>query len=345
MDRAGSLDRLKLLEEEYPEPGIGQVRVRVNAVGLNFADIFAILGLYSATPRGAFIPGLEFAGVVEAVGPGTAGPGPGTRVMGVTRFGAYASFLNIDARYLQPLPEAWSFTEGAAYLAQGLTAYYALRPLGDCNEGDTVLVHSAAGGVGLIAIELVKRFGGQVIATVGDDSKIDFLNNRAGLRSEQIIVRDARRFGEGLDRALGVLGARGLDLILDSVAGEYFAPAYDRLNPAGRHVLFGSAGFMPRGSRPNWLRLALQYLRRPRLDPLKMISDNKSLLAFNLIWLWERVDEFHAMFREMHALRLPPPYVGHRFAFADARAALDLFKSGKTVGKVVLTMDAASGPE
>lgn len=375
MDKAGSLDRLRLAQEDIPPLEPGQIRVRVAAVGLNFADVFAILGLYSATPEGEFIPGLEFAGVVEEIGrPSEGGSGRrgrgrnrgrrggggegrdgegrggdrnesrrgptkfqvGDRVMGVTRFGAYTSHVNIDARYLQPLPPKWDFAEGAAYLAQGLTAFYALKPLGDISQGDAVLIHSAAGGVGLLAIEMVKKFRGRIVATVGDESKVDFLMRRCRLNRDQIIVRDPRSFGAELDRALKSIDREGFDILLDSVSGDYFFPAYERLKPAGRHVIFGSAGFMPRGNRPNYLRLGLQYLRRPRLDPLNMMSENKNLMAFNLIWLWEQVDKFQDMFRQMRSLNLPAPHVGHRFDFEEARAALQLFKSGKTVGKVVL---------
>ena len=362
MDKAGSMDRLKLTTEELPPPGPGEVRVRVKAVGLNFADVFAILGLYSATPDGEFIPGLEYAGVVEEIGRGRSRGGRGRgrggrgrdekdgrdrgrggsrfqigdRVMGVTRFGAYASHINIDARYLQPLPQKWEFDEGAAYLTQGMTAYYALKRLGDIQQGDAVLVHSAAGGVGLLAIEMIKKLRGRIVATVGDESKIDFLIKQAGLRKNQIILRNERTFGADLDQALKGIERDGFALVLDSVSGAFYKPSYDSLLPAGRHVIFGSAGFMPTGKSPNWLRLAMHYLRRPRLDPLDMMSENKSLMAFNLIWLYERVQDFHDMVREMNQMRLPPPHVGHHFDFEDARAAIQLFKSGKTVGKVVL---------
>jgi NADPH:quinone reductase and related Zn-dependent oxidoreductases len=130
MLRAGSLADLKPLDFD-PEPlAPTEVRVAVRAIGLNFADVFAIWGLYGATPKGSFTPGLEYAGVVEEVGMEVALLRPGDRVMGVTRFGAYTTHLNIDARYAIPMPADWDFETGAAYLVQTLTAYYGMTTLG-----------------------------------------------------------------------------------------------------------------------------------------------------------------------------------------------------------------------
>ncbi|MFM8487191.1 MAG: alcohol dehydrogenase catalytic domain-containing protein, partial [Bacteroidota bacterium] len=120
----------------------------------NFADVFAIWGLYGATPEGSFTPGLEYAGVVERVGSDISHLKPGDRVMGVTRFGAYTTHLNIDARYAIPLPQGWNFEQGAAYLVQTLTAYYGMVHLGAMQKNQAVLIHSAAGGVGLQAVQI-----------------------------------------------------------------------------------------------------------------------------------------------------------------------------------------------
>jgi len=127
---AGSLANLKLVDKPLPPPAPGEVSVAVRAIGLNFADVFAIWGLYGATPEGAFTPGLEYAGHITAVGDGVTGVSVGDAVMGVTRFGAYTTALNIDERYVLPLPKGWTMAEGAAYLVQVLTAYYGLVNLG-----------------------------------------------------------------------------------------------------------------------------------------------------------------------------------------------------------------------
>lgn len=336
MPRAGSLDRLARRTEPLPDPAPSEARVAVRAIGLNFADLFACLGLYSATPKGAFIPGLELAGVVEAVGSGTVAAHPGDRIVGLTRFGAYATTVNLDFRYLWPIPTEWTFAEAAAYPVQALTAWYGLIELGGLASGASVLVQSAAGGVGLNALRILAAHDARVVASVGRPEKRDFLVQRFGLSPEQVVVRDRRRFGVQLDRALAALGREGFDLALDALAGPYFRPVYDRLRPTGRHILYGAADLMPPRARPDYLRLAFRYLRRPRLDPLRMMAENKSVMAFNLIWLWDQAERLARMYERMTHPAPRPPIVGRRFGFAEAPAALRYLQSGKSLGKVVL---------
>ena len=157
MPKAGAIHHLKLRTETLEEPGPDEVCVRVRAIGLNFADVFAMQGLYSATPAGSFIPGLEFAGEIVAVGASVGDWRVGDRVMGVTKFGGYVSHINSHHRYVIPLPDQWSYEQGAGFLVQGLTAYYALQELGNLKPGMTVLIHSAAGGVGILANRICKK--------------------------------------------------------------------------------------------------------------------------------------------------------------------------------------------
>jgi NADPH:quinone reductase-like Zn-dependent oxidoreductase len=341
--RTGSFDHLHLDRDALPPPGPGEARVSVRAVGLNLADVFACLGLYSATPPTPFTPGLEVAGVVEAAGPpaspgGPSGPRwrPGDRVIALTRFGGYATALNADGRYLRPLPAHWSFTEGAAFAVQALTAWYALHSLARVQPRDVVLVHSGAGGVGLNALALIDACSATAVATVGSEAKRGLLAERARLTPERIIVRDRRRFADQLDCALGALGAPGFDIVLDAVAGPFFLPAFKRLQPEGRMVIFGASDMMPAGRRTSRLRLLPRYLRRPRLDPMRMMSSNRSVMAFNLIWLWDRVDRLTALYEPMAGVLRTPPLVGRAFPFCEAPAALRWMKTGDSVGKIVL---------
>ena len=141
IDRAGSLDRLTRRTEELQEPAPGEVRVSIKAIGLNFADVFACLGLYSATPKGSFIPGLEFAGIVECVGPPALDRGDapeireGDAVIGLTRFGGYVTAINVGRQYVRPVPANWTFAQAAAYPVQALTAWYGLVRLGRSRAG------------------------------------------------------------------------------------------------------------------------------------------------------------------------------------------------------------------
>ncbi|MBL8018826.1 MAG: zinc-binding dehydrogenase [Leptospirales bacterium] len=342
---AGSLDRLEIRKETLPPPQPGQARIRIRAIGLNFADVFACLGLYSATPRGDFIPGLEFSGEVEALSDTPsrkkAGFKKGDRVMGLIRFGAYATHLNADLRYLYKIPREWSFEQGAAFLAQGLTAQYAIAHLGHVRREETVLVQSAAGGVGLLSLFILKWIGARAIAVVGNPEKASMLSERMNLPSGDIIVRQKGSFAQLLHEA----APDGVDVILDAVYGKYFKAQYNALRAGGRYVLFGAADLMPSGSSVNYATLGIKYLSRPRIDPLQMISENKSLLAFNLIWLWDRIDFLRDMFEDM--MKLPwksqPPIVGRTFSFEEVPSAMRFFQSGKSVGKVVIKPASDTG--
>lgn len=145
--KPGNIKNLAPVQEDLSDPKPEEVQVAVKAIGLNFADVFSVLGLYTAAGWKRFIPGLEYAGVVQCVGSAVQGFRAGDSVMGVTRFGAYATVLNVDSRCVVPLPGGWSFEEGAAFPVASLTAYYGLIDQCHLKSGETVLIHSAAGGV------------------------------------------------------------------------------------------------------------------------------------------------------------------------------------------------------
>ncbi len=327
--KAGSLRNITLRQEELPPPQPHEVMVAVKAIGLNYADLFAMMGLYSATPKGSFVPGLEYAGEIIAVGSAVKDRRVGTMIMGVTRFGAYASHLNIDARYVIPLPGGWSYAEGAAFLVQVLTAYYALVPLGNLQPGQAVLIHSAAGGVGLQANRLAKKLGAFTIGVVGSAAKVPLLQ-REGY--DDWVVRSPQFKSD----VLAALKGRQLNLVLEAAGGKFFTWSYQLLAPQGRLVTYGSASFSPTGPKPNYLTLVWKFLRRPRLDPLRMPTENKSVMGFNLIWLYEKADLLHQLVDEILALGLPAPFVGHAYPFTQLPQALDVFLGGNTTGKVVV---------
>ena len=328
--KAGSINDLKLVNEELAPPKADEVCVKVKAIGLNFADVFALQGLYSATPKGPFIPGLEFSGEIIAVGEKVAGWKAGDKVMGVTKFGGYVSHININERYVIRLPETWSFEEGAGFLVQGLTAYYALTTLGNLQPGMTVLIHSAAGGVGLLANRICKKLGAYTIGTVGRPDKVKFLQEVEAY--DAIILRD-KAFPEKLKTALG---DRPLQLIMECIGGKVLKQGWNALAPMGRMVVYGNASFTSHGTRPNYPKLLWKFLKRPKIDPLHLPTENKSLMGFNLIYLYEQTDMMHRLLAELQALQLSPQHIGHVFPFSEMHQAIRLFQQGKTVGKVVV---------
>ena len=330
IEKAGDMARLQLQSFALEPLDVDAVRVTVKAVGLNFADIFALTGLYSATPKGAFTPGLEFSGVVAQSR--SAKFHVGDKVMGCIRFGAYSSVVDVQAHQLYPLPSDWSFEQGAAYLVQTMTAWYALSTLGAVSKDKLTLIQSAAGGVGLQAMNICKALQVPTIATVSSEAKADYL--RAHFATE-VIVR-ASNFAQQLAQTLN---GRALLLVLDAVGGKVQRDCFKSLAPTGRLVVFGAAEFTPGQRKPNWLHLAWKYLTRPKYDALAMISDNTSVMAFNLIWLWQNQSLFEQLLQELQALALPAPLVGHSFPFAEAHEALQCLRSGQSMGKVVLVVN------
>lgn len=326
---AGNLAQMKRHAFELNAPQPHEVQIAVRAIGLNFADVFAIWGLYGATPEGQFTPGLEYAGVVQQVGSAVAHLRPGDRVMGVTRFGAYTTHLNIDARYAIPLPANWSFNEGAGYLVQTLTAYYGMVYLGALQRGQNVLIHSAAGGVGLQAIQIAKAFDCFTIGTVGNESKVELCRQKG---YDKVIVRD-KNFEFQLNQALD---GRPLELVMDSVGGPFFSIPFNMLAPMGRVIVFGSARYAKPGDKPDKWFMLKHWLTRPKVDPQKLPETNRGVLGFNLIWLYERASLMHQLLQELEKLNMEAPHVGHVFPFEQLPDAVRLFQTGKTVGKVVV---------
>lgn len=327
--KPGSLKKLKFVDETLSKPGKDQVTVEVKAIGLNYADIFAIMGLYSATPKEPFVPGLEYAGVVAEVGENVRGIQVGDKVMGVTRFGAYTNRLNIDQRYVMPLPPGWSFEESAAFPVQVLTAYYALVTLGNLQKGQTVLIHSAAGGVGLLANRIAKKMGAYTIGVVGSESKFDILKKEG---YDRCLIR-SNNFKKDVTAALD---GKELNLVMETTGNKFFHWSYELLAPMGRVVSYGSAQFTPSGQAPFYPLLIFKYLFRPRVDPLSMIKANKSLMAFNLIWLYEKADLMNELLQEIFRLELPAPIIGRTYEFKELPKALRDFKAGDTIGKLVV---------
>jgi alcohol dehydrogenase len=185
---------------------------------------------------------------------------------------------------------------------------------------------------------MIQRLGARPIPTVGRPETTAVLVER-GVPRERIIVRDPSRFSDQLDAAIHAAGGPDLDVVFDAIGGPYFLPALGRLRPEGRYLLYGAADFMPSGSRPNWPRLAWQYLRRPRLDPMRLIDRNRGVLGFNLIWLFEAAHRLPAAFAGALASSSDRPLIGLRVAFDDLPRGMRALQGGTTTGKVVVSLD------
>ena len=340
--RPGGREQLHLETAADLQPGPGEVRVAVAAIGVNFADIAIRLGLYESAKKYVgwpITPGFETAGVIDAVGPNSAeklaalGLGLGAQVIAVSRFFGYASQVVVPVTQLVPLPVGWSLQQGAAFPVAALTAWYGLHHLAHARAGDRVLVHSAAGGVGQALVQLAVAQGCRVLGTVGSQQKVPVVT---ALGAERVVVRTQGQ----LWPAVREWAPDGVDIILDANGLETLADDYRHLAPAGRLVVYGHASMLDRGGTktPLW-KLAWRWLRTPRWNPLDMTTQNKSVLAFNLSFLFDK----NELLQEAMAFLLDRVATGHLQplpvkAFplarvADAHLALE---SGTTTGKLVL---------
>jgi len=327
--QAGSISNLKIQKETLSPPEASEVQISVHAIGLNFADLYSIWGMYKAAPKVDFVPGLEYAGIITAVGEHVQQWKPGDRVMGVTRFGAYTDTLNIDANYVTPIPEQWSLEEGAGFLVQAITAYYALVDLARLQAGENVLIHSAAGGVGLNANRIAKKLGAFTIGSVGSAAKVELLKKEG---YDACIVR-SKHFGAELQQALG---DRPLNIVLECIGGHILMDGFRALAPEGRMIIYGNASFTTQGNTPNKFKMLARYLRRPKLDPLLLPNSNKAVMGFNLIWLYHHTEKFSRVVNELMNLNLPAPHIGEVFGFDALPDAIRALQSGRTMGKVVV---------
>ena len=234
----GGPDVMQIAEVPTPEPRPGMIRMRVHAVGVNFADTFFRQGTYLIRPKLPDTPGMEAAGVIDAVGPNVEGLKPGMRVaaVGLKTYAEYALFY---ANQTIPLPDFVSFEEGAAFPIQTLTAWFMLHTSHRTEPGQAVLVHSAAGGVGVVAMQIAKAAGARVIGTVSSDAKIAVAKQHG---ADEVINYVTHDFTEEAKR---LTGGRGVDLILDAVGKPTFEKGLGCLAPFGHSILYGRAGGPP----------------------------------------------------------------------------------------------------
>ena len=252
--------------------------------------------------------------------------------MGVIRFGAYTNYLNINKYYISRIPVNWSFEEGAAFIVQSLTAYYSLVELGHIKNNSTILIHSAAGGVGIYANRIANKYGAHTIGTVGTDKKIDLLKKEG---YDDVIVRGGD-FSEQLELSLR---NRNLDIVLECIGGKIFSDSFKHMSAGGRIIVYGGAQYSTGGSRPNYLKVLIKYLSRPKIDPLALSDKNKSVMGFNLIYLWDKIELLKIYLNSILEMDLPKPLIGEVFKFQDLLLALKKFQSGQTVGKVIVKID------
>lgn len=331
--RKGPPEVLLLRELPDPQPGPGTVRIHVGAAGVNFADLMIRLGLYPDGPPLPAVPGYEVAGVIDAVGHGVSEARVGQEVVAVTGFGGYSDTVCLPSQQAYSLPAGVPLDVAAALPVNYLTAYQMLVVMAGVAAGTRVLVHGAAGGVGLAALELCQLYGASVLGSASP-AKHAFLRERGVVH-----VFDSRqeRFA---DEVRAATSGRGVDIVLEPRSGRWITESYRALDKTGRLVLFGFSSAAA-GKKPSRLAALKTLARVPwlALNPLRLMNDNKALLGVNLGRLWDRQDlvvGWMAKLLEWLAAGRITPRVDRAFSLAEAAAAHHYLHDRRNLGKVVL---------
>ena len=337
LTRTGGPGVFEVLERPDPAVGAGEVRIAVRAAGLNFADTMARVGLYPAAPKPPCVLGYEVAGEVDTIGEGVSGLTVGQRVMAGTQFGGQAELAVARARDVMPMPEHVSFEEGAAFCVNYGTAYAALMIMGGLREGNRVLIHAAAGGVGIAATQVARIVGAEIFGTAsaakhdaikaqGVDHPIDYRN--------QDFKAEIRRMTNG----------EGVDVILDPMGPTSFRKDYRILRPGGRLIMCGLSEAMNENGRD--MRATLRSLLRMPTSTMPwwhaglLLNQNRGVFGLNLLSWWRReggMDRITApLLSDLNSKQLMP-VVARSYPFEQAGDAHRYLAERRNIGKVVLT--------
>ena len=326
--------------QERPDPafGPGEVRIAVRAAGINFADTMARVGLYPEAPKPPCVLGYEVAGDVESVGEGVESVKVGDRVMAGTRFGGQASMVTVPESQAIPLPDGFSYEQGAAFPVNYATSYVALVMMGGLREGERVLIHAAAGGVGISAIQIARSRGAEIFGTASG-SKHDAIRSQGVQHPIDYRAQDfeseIRRITEG----------EGVDLIMDATGPTNFRKDYRLLRQGGRLVMYGlteaSAG-TGRDVRKLVSSLArMPFATVPWWKSLQLMSENKGIFGLNMLAWQDRegLDRvIEALNKEIEDGTIAiDPVVAESFPFERAGDAHRFIAERRNIGKVVLT--------
>lgn len=321
----GGPETLELTELPDPVPGKGEVRIRVQAAGVNFPDTLMIRDLYQMKPPRPFAPGGEIAGDVDAIGEGVEGLSVGDRVLALSGFGGFATQIIIDAKKVIPIPDAMPYEDAACFIFTYGTSHHALKDRAHLKPGESLLILGAAGGVGAAAIELGKAAGAKVIAAVSSADKAEFCKS---IGADETIVyprdldRDAQKALSNEIKSLA--GPDGVNVVYDAVGGAYAEPAIRALAWEGRFLVVGFPAGIPK------IPLNLTLLKGCQVVGVfwgaSTFRDPKGHA--------ENVGELFKMYADGKI----KPRISARFPLEQAADALTMMQDRKVMGKVVLTM-------
>jgi NADPH:quinone reductase-like Zn-dependent oxidoreductase len=331
--RAGPPEVLQVREAADPAPNAGEVRIRVEASGVNFADIMARMGVYADMPPVPVVPGYEVSGQIDAVGSGVDQSWIGRDVVAMTRFGGYADAVCVPLTRIFPRPAGLSALEGAAILVNYLTAWQLVVVMGALKANETVLIHSVGGGVGIAATQIAKHIGARVIGTASASKHEDM----RALGVDHLIDYRTEDFET---RTRDITGGRGVELILDAVGGESWKKGYRVLAPTGRLGMFGVSS-LASGKERNFLSIFSMLANTPwfQFNPVGLMNANKGVFGVNVSHMLDEIDrlrEWGETLMELAARGIVRPKVAASFKFDDAPKAHHFIQDRRNIGKVLL---------
>ena len=330
--RPGGPGALEVRETADPEPGPGQVRIRVSAAGLNFAEVMAAQGLYPDAPKPPCVVGYEVAGVVDALGERVQGYAVGQRVLAMTHFGGHADLVCVPADHVLAIPDAMSFEEAAAIPVNYVTAYHMLFRVACVRPGERVLVHMAAGGVGMAVLQLCRTVDDLEVFGTASAAKHDALRAEGCAHP---IDYHATNYAAEVRR---LTRGEGVDVVLDPLGGNDWRKGLKLLRPAGRLVAHGFAN-LASGQRRRPARLAAQVAGIPLLTPLQLMNHNRTVSGVNIGHMWDQIailrEELQAVLALWDENKIKP-HLDMSYPFAQAADAHRRILQRKNIGKVLL---------
>jgi NADPH:quinone reductase-like Zn-dependent oxidoreductase len=331
--KAGGPEALEVRETADPEPGPGQVRIRVHMAGLGFADVLAAQGLYPDAPKRPCVVGYETAGMIDALGEGTEGPAIGRRVLAMTHFGGHADVACVPAEQVFEIADGMSFEEAAAIPINYLTAYHLLFRVANVRPGERVLVHMAAGGVGMAVLQLCRTVEGLVTFGTASAAKHQVL------RAEGCTHPIDYRATDYVTEVRRLTGGEGVDVVLDPLGGHDWRKGFKLLRPCGRLVAFGFAN-LASGQRRRPVHVASQAVGIPLLTPLQLMNHNRTVSGVNLGRLWGEIallrEEFQAVLALWDAGSIKPR-IDAVYPLSEAAAAHRRMLARQNIGKILFT--------
>jgi NADPH:quinone reductase-like Zn-dependent oxidoreductase len=332
----GGPEVLQVQERPDPPVGPGEVRIAVRAAGINFADTMARVGLYPDAPKPPCVLGYEVAGTVESVGEGVTAHTVGDRVAAGTRFGGQAELVVVPESQALPLPEQFSFEQGAAFPVNYGTAYAAMIVMGSLRAGDRVLIHAAGGGVGTAATQIARNAGAEIFGTASPQK-------HEAIRAQGVGHPIDYRSLDFEAETMRITAGEGVDLVLDALGPTSFRKDYRLLRPGGRLVMYGLSESSSAGRRD--LAAALKSLAKmplatmPWWKSLAVMNENKGVFGLNMLKWWEREGNLdrvtEPLMADVAAGRLEP-VVAEYFPFERAGEAHEFIAARRNVGKVLL---------